>query len=116
MPKKTTRKRLSSADRSRILAEAESRGWTAQQVAKRYGISAWTYYGWRKRGAGKATRGTKTRGVQGRAAGGATLSANALRTEIRAALPGILREELGNALMNIVGRGTVRRRRRTGKK
>ena len=57
MPKrKTSRKRLSAADRSRILAEANVNNWTAEQIAKRFGVSKWTVYGWRKRKGGGAGR------------------------------------------------------------
>jgi transposase-like protein len=44
----TSRKRLSAAERARILAEAKANGWTADQIAKKYGLSKWTVYGWRQ--------------------------------------------------------------------
>jgi hypothetical protein len=37
--KSTTRKRISSADRRALLAEAKSKGWTADQIAKKAGVS-----------------------------------------------------------------------------
>ena len=46
--KKQSRKRLSATDRARILAEAKAKGWTADQIAKTYGVSKWTVYGWRQ--------------------------------------------------------------------
>jgi transposase len=59
-------KRVSSADRTRILAEAKSKGWTAEQIAKKAGVSKWTVYGWKKRGAAKRGRITAKRGRPGR--------------------------------------------------
>lgn len=111
MPMKRSRKRLSSADRGRIMAEATAKGMTAKDVAKKYGISPWTYYGWRKRGAKSSSRMLRKVGW-GTAPTG--LSASTLRSEIRALLPDILREELGRALMGMMRTTAATRRRRRG--
>jgi transposase-like protein len=115
MARKTSRKRIPRAERTKILAQAKANGWTAQQVAKKYGISAWTYYGWRKRSSGT----TKTARWTGRTAAASSIKSGAttaaLKSEIRAVLPEILRDEIARTLMTVIGRGTTTRRRR-GKK
>jgi len=100
MPKKKTIQVRPRAERARILAEAEAKGLTAEQVEKRYGVSKWTYYGWKKRSAKPSVaRGA----VQYKAAGP---SADVIRREIRAVLPGILREEIASALAGIFAKRT----------
>lgn len=110
MPRKQTRKRITRTDRKKILSQAKTKGWTAQQVAKKFGISVWTYYGWRKRSGVAKPHGRKT----GRPAKTSTygLTSTALRTEIRAVLPSILRDELARTLTRIVGLGSLKRGRR----
>jgi len=94
MSKKRTIKVRPRAERARILAEARAKGLTAEQVEKRYGVSKWTYYGWKKRTGTRVA--TTVRGaVQFKAA---TPSAEVIRREIRAVLPGILREEIARTL------------------
>jgi hypothetical protein len=66
------KKHLSRADRTRILAEAKSKGWTAEQIARKAGVSKWTVYGWNKRSAAKGGRTTVKRGRPGRPARQAT--------------------------------------------
>lgn len=102
--KKRQLKRLPAAERARILTEARTKGMTAEQVQKKYGVSKWTFYGWRKRT-------PKTKGAVGRVA---TVAVNeqALRNELRAVLPGILREELARALGGVFGGAGARRRSR----
>jgi transposase-like protein len=112
MAKKKMKKSISRATRAQILAIAKAKGWTAKQVAKKFGISAWTFYGWRKRtasGAKGARRGKKPGRPVGSSTSGSTVSTAALRDEIRAALPGILREELARAIRAMLGGGTGRR-------
>ena len=106
--KRKSRKRLSRSARAKILAEMKKSGMTAKQIGRKYGISPWTVYGWRKRPSGKAGRRAKG---SGRAAG---IGSAALRAEIRAALPRILRDELARAITSMIGGG--KRRRRRGKK
>lgn len=87
-------KRLSAADRTRILAEAKTNGWTADQVAKKYGVSKWTVYGWRQ-GTSKAN-GATSRKAAGRARSGRGTSRNGSLAEIlRPLIAEIVREELG---------------------
>jgi lambda repressor-like predicted transcriptional regulator len=66
MAKPAPKKHLSHADRVKILAEAKSKGWTADQIARKAGVSKWTVYGWNKRGAAKGKRTTVKRGRPGR--------------------------------------------------
>ena len=102
MPRKKTRKIITLSDRKKILAEAKAKGLTAEQVARKYKISKWTYYGWKKRTAKPATAKTR-KSVQPKTA---AVSSKILRSEIRAVLPGILREELARALGTIIKKRT----------
>jgi transposase-like protein len=94
MPKKRVLKRLPKAKKAMILKEAEAKGLTAEQVEKRYGVSKWTFYGWRKRRAKSPARA----GVLPLAA---APSEAMIRRELRAVLPGILRQEIAIALAGI---------------
>ena len=100
MPKKKTRQSISVSARAKIMAEAKAKGLTAEQVAKKYRISKWTYYGWKKRAA-KPKAGKTRRSVQSKTT---AIDAKILRTEIRAVLPGILREELARALGALINK------------
>lgn len=107
MPRRKAFKRVSREERAKILASAEKHGWTAADVEKKFGISRWTFYGWRKRtGPGRSRRGAGARGAV------AGISADALRTELRAVLPGILREEVAYALGTLLQARRGRRPRR----
>jgi transposase-like protein len=94
MPKKRVLKRLPRAKKAMILREAEVKGLTAEQVEKKYGVSKWTFYGWRKRLPKSAAR-----AVAGSQA--AASSEAAIRRELRAVLPGVLRQEIAFALAGI---------------
>ena len=100
MPKKKTRKPMAASDRKKILAEAKAKGFTAEQVAKKYGISKWTVYDWKKRAAKPKVAKTR-KSVQSKTT---TIDSKILSSEIRAVLPGILREELARALGTLVGK------------
>lgn len=107
MAKRRVARRIDPATRAKILATAKSQGLTAIQVEKKFGVSRWTYYGWRKRkGPGRA--GTARRGRAPVAARGG----GSLQREIRAVLPAILREEIARAITGLLGGGRVVRRRR----
>jgi len=82
-------KRTSSSDRSKILAEMKSAGLTVKQAAKKYGISAWTIYGWRKTRAGRPTAAAK----RGRPVGSRT-SRGSLAEMLRPVIAELVREEL----------------------
>lgn len=116
MAKKRGPKRLTRAERNRIISLAESQGLTAEQVEKKFGVSKWTYYGWRKRGAG--TRGTGTRGATarrgGKANGAATTATTtrAIRQELQTMLPALVREEVSRTLADLVSRTSRGRGRR----
>lgn len=102
MPKKgKTPKTVSVVDRKKIMAEAKAKGLTADQVAKKYGISKWTVYGWKQRSRGATTQKTMRTAVTKTT----VIDPKTLRSEIRAVLPGILREELARALGVMTKRG-----------
>jgi transposase len=88
--KSAPKKHLSRADRTRILAEAKSKGWTAEQIAKKAGVSKWTVYGWKKRSAAKGKRTTvkRERPVGLRTSGGS------LGEMLRPLIAQMVREEL----------------------
>lgn len=111
MARKRIARRISRTQRAKILATAKSQGLTAAQVEKKFKVSRWTYYGWRK------NRGAGPRGAirRGRPAGITTAGTTNIQASIRAALPSILREELARALSSLIGGGTVTRRRRRRK-
>lgn len=102
MPKKKTRKTITASQRKKILADAKAKGLTAEQVARKYKISKWTYYGWKK-GTAKPATGKARKSVQSKTT---VVSSKILRSEIRAVLPGILREELARALGTIIKKRT----------
>ncbi len=110
MARKRIARRISKTMRAEILATAKSKGLTAAQVEKKFKVSRWTYYGWRKRsnkvGTGLVRRGRPIGTTRGPGTG-------SIQAEIRAALPTILREELARALATLVGGGTATRRRRS---
>jgi transposase-like protein len=107
--KKKALKRVSREQRAKILSAAAKNGWTAMDVEKKYGISRWTFYGWRKHTAGG--RGSKA--GRGAASG---VSAAVLRNELRAILPGILREEIAGAMSALFGVSRSRRGARARRK
>jgi hypothetical protein len=62
-------------------------------VEKKYGVSKWTFYGWRKNRPRPAGRVAQVQVV--------APSQAMIQREIRAVLPGILREEIAIALAGI---------------
>ncbi len=98
MPSKKVPKRISSAERASILAEAKAKGWTAAQIARKCGVSKWTVYGWRKRRAsGSAKPATKRTSA---APGSARV-----REDFRSMLSEIVRQELVK-LLGTIGSST----------
>jgi hypothetical protein len=95
--KSPPKKHLSRADRTKILAEAKSKGWTAEQIARKAGVSKWTVYGWNKRG---AKPGAGKRGRPGRKAAPATSRrvGGALQGDFREMIARIVREEITRLL------------------
>jgi hypothetical protein len=53
--KRAQKTRARRSGRAKILAEMRSAGLTAKEAAKKYGISIWTIYGWRKTRGGRPT-------------------------------------------------------------
>jgi transposase len=114
MAKKHAPKRLTRAERNRIISLAESQGLTAEQVEKKFGVSKWTYYGWRKRSAGMRGTTTRSNGRRGgkTAAVKAVIATRALRQELQTMLPALVREEITRTLADLVGRTSKGRGRR----
>lgn len=116
MAKKHAPKRLTREKRNEIISIANSKGLTAEQVEKRFGVSKWTYYGWRKRSASMRRAATTTRNTTRttRTTGGTTaaMSPRALREELRTMLPAMVREEVTRTLADLVGRTARTRGRR----
>jgi transposase-like protein len=100
--RKASRKRISAADRTRILAEAKVNNWTAEQIAKRFGVSKWTVYGWRKRRGGEAGRPAQGRRASVRGGG-------PLHEEFRSLLSEIVREEIARVLTRLSEKSRTRR-------
>ena len=88
------KKNLSRADRATILAEASSKGWTAEQIAKRAGVSKWAVYGWNKRSAAKG-RGTATK--RGRKVRSTRQATGSLAEMLRPVIAEMVRGEFGEA-------------------
>ena len=74
------------------------------QVAKRFGISMWTYYSWRSPARGihvKAKQGGKLK-RNGKADSVADIR-SAVRAQIQQILPGVIREEVDAYVMEMLG-------------
>jgi len=101
-PKSKKLRRLSRADRTKILAEAEANHWTAAQIARRAGVSRWTVYGWRK-AASRARRGVVLKSRVARRAPRSAVKATALGTGklaemLRPLIAQLVRDELSRLL------------------
>jgi transposase-like protein len=99
---KSTRQTFTPEQRAKILAEAKALKLTGAQVAKKHGISMVTYYLWRKR-SGVSRPHAGGRSVAGLLAGdglGAQVRV-AVQAKVREMLPGIVREEVGLALVGV---------------
>jgi len=124
-PKRVTRRerrssgvgrRYTPAERARILATASREGLSGLKAAKRFGISALTFYTWRKKAGGGRRRGPKREARAmvrqlGRSVGATMNVAEMIRRQIQAEIsrmtPDIIKSEVGRALSG----GTARRRR-----
>jgi transposase-like protein len=108
---KRTRKRYSAARRAKILAAAEREGLSGAAVQKRFGVTAVTFYSWRKK-----TGKDKPRGKSGSA--GHTVVDGLVSTKLRKALQARIRVLLPSLIDAEVDRyvdasfGARRRRRR----
>jgi transposase-like protein len=104
--KKAAPRGTAPAERARILAEMDSLGLTAKQAAKKYGVSVWTIYDWRKaKGGGRGRRAAKRGRPAAKRAASTGMTATDLSASIRAALPSILRQEIARALSAMIGGG-----------
>jgi len=114
--RKRPARRIDPRKRAEILAAADKLGLTADQVERRFGVSKWTYYAWRKRLARHRTRGSRSAargaairrirrpGAPPRAAGSPRTPALDLGATVRAILPHLIAEELSRAFAEILRR------------
>jgi transposase-like protein len=91
------RKRYSPAERKMILADALAGKLTGNQVAEKYGISALTYYLWRKKTA------PGRRAAPGRNGAIASTAETKLRAAVRAKMTGLLAKILDEEVDRILG-------------
>ncbi len=106
---KRTRKRYSAARRAKILAAAEKEGLSGAAVQKRFGVTAVTFYSWRRKvGKGKprGRKGSAVHAVDGLVSGKLR---GAVQARMRAILPDLVNAELDRYLDATFG---PRRRRR----
>jgi len=88
-------KTIARADRARILAEMNSTGMTAKQAAKKYGVSFWTVYGWRKnRSKARGGKPGKKSGVTRSTAKSSSRPSGSLGETLRPLIAQIVREEI----------------------
>ena len=88
-------KRALRASRATILAEMKAAGLTAKQAAKKYKISVWTIYGWRKTRGGRPTAPAKRgRPVGSRSSRGSRTSRGSLAEMLRPVIQELVRQEL----------------------
>jgi hypothetical protein len=101
--KKKMKKALTRAERTALLTEAQSKNWTAAQIARKAGVSKWTVYGWRqaakKSGTVKRT-GPKVAGSPRKAKRRAKGS-TARTLDLRGMIAEIVREEFARLLRSV---------------
>jgi transposase-like protein len=103
--RRARRSNTSAAERAKIVAAADREGLTALQVQKRFGVKPVTYYSWRKKLGVKGRRGRRPTGGGGLGRGGefgAQVRAG-VQARVREMLPGIVREEVGRYLDQVLG-------------
>lgn len=107
------RKESTPAERAKVLAAANREGLTALEVQKRFGVKPVTYYSWRKKLGLKGRRGRRAGGSG--AVQGSDLSVQVragVQSRVRELLPGIVREEVGHYLDQVLGSGSGAKRGR----
>ncbi|MFN0149157.1 MAG: hypothetical protein ACKVU1_00415 [bacterium] len=116
-------RRVDPQRRAQILSTASRLGLTANEVERRFGVSKWTFYAWRKdpkRGRGRVAGAKKARarGVQPDASPGGTRGAPArdVGAELRAILPRLIAQELARAFAAILKGGPPAGKRQRGER
>src|SRR5262249_7681940 len=106
--------RYSTAKRDEILETARREKLSGAQVAKRFGISMWTYYSWRSPARGIHVKTKRQAAAMTRPNGKANGEMLwTLRDEVRRVLPAIVKEEVNAYLVAAFGsRGPGRPRTR----
>jgi transposase-like protein len=105
MPRRKQVWRYSTAKRDEILETACRERLSGAQVAKRFGISMWTYYSWRSPARGihvKSKRDPRVQ-VRARAKGNGDLRAD-VEAQVRRVMPAIVKEEVNALLVELFGR------------
>jgi len=102
--KSVRRKRYTPEQKKNILETATKEGLTGEQVAKRFGVAQLTFYRWRG-----PVRGPKAKAAMAsKQLGKVRIDEQAIRQAVRASvarvLPQIIREEVAQALEQMVGR------------
>ena len=109
-------KRYTPAERARILATASREGLSGLKAAKRFGISALTFYTWRKK-AGGGRRPAPERGARamvrqlGRSVGATMDVAEMIRRQIQAEISRMTPDIIKSEVSRVFPGGTARRRR-----
>jgi transposase-like protein len=104
-------RRYLPVERARILDTARREGMSGAEAAKRFGISQFTYYLWRKQarpGIRQAARRVRDTGILDVA----EEIRRELRDRIRAMIPNAIRSEINSVMSDLTG-PTVRKRRRS---
>jgi transposase-like protein len=93
-------KRYTAAEKAKILAAAKKEGLTGAQAAKRFGISALTFYRWRGpvRGRKKRGRPVGSKNLSGKVKVNVGAVRREVQAQVRRLLPQIIREEVAAAL------------------
>jgi transposase-like protein len=92
------RKRYTPAERGKIMAEAKAAGLTGKQVAEKYGVSAVTFYLWRKKVGNGRSRSAGRNGTL------ASVTEAKLRAAVRAKMAGMLPKILNEEVDRVLGR------------
>src|SRR5215468_10473631 len=101
MPRRKQVWRYSTAKRDEILETARREKLSGAEIAKRFGISMWTYYSWRS-----PARGIHVKSKREAAAmtNGNGVLRSELSAEVRRVLPAIVKEEVNAYLIRTLGR------------
>ena len=99
LPRTRRRKRYTDAERAKILATAQREGFTGAQVKERFGVSALSYYQWRKK-AKAPKRAGRPRKLQRAGIDLESQVRAAVRERIQELLPLLIRQQAASLLAN----------------
>jgi transposase-like protein len=107
--KSKRRKRYTPEQRSQILAAAQREGLTAAAVQKRFGVSAVTYYSWRKKSGAPKRRGKRATARSSQNGGLKSRVRGAVDTRMRDLLPQLVEAEISRYLDEALGTSARKR-------